>query len=302
MNGFRIVGGVAVTLALTPVMARAAEQITYSDLLPQASYSIMGSETDYASFSVTTNRTKNQPSLPLAETTGGVSANADLLFTHNDPIISYPDPQVSVSMTTALSEGESVARFGAVAEVDIFFEVDRATLSPSEQPDTIQVQIDGTFFGGSSRFAGAAVDVYEYGDGNPILSTDAGTNGEGGFSLSLDATPLTVYEVRYQASASACLASNPIETCANTTPGTYVAGIDPVVMVDPALTADGDYTLTMSAGLAPTTPVPEPATWTMAMIGFAAIGWLATRRSVPAAGPMAEFGRSPLLTKMRLYQ
>jgi PEP-CTERM motif len=62
--------------------------------------------------------------------------------------------------------------------------------------------------------------------------------------------------------------------------GPRPAGIDPIVMVDPALTAGGDYVLTMSEGLAPS--APEPGTWIMAALGFAAIGSFAARRRMGA--------------------
>jgi hypothetical protein len=283
MNRFCFAGCVAAGLALTPALARAAIRIDYSDLLPTVNFAISGGQAGFTGFNKTTDLTKDQPTLPLAATSGDVSANAALLFLNNlDPGVSYPDPQVSVDMTTSLpgGSGTRVARFGAEAEVDIYFEVDDADLPPSEQPDTIQVGIVGSFFGTSNADAGVYIYDHDDGDSIPLASTDLDTAGAGTFDLLFDATPYVDYEVRYVASAGACLASNAIETCSNTTPATYIAGIDPVVMVDPALTAHGDYVLTMSAGLAPS--APEPATWTMAALGFAAIGLFRARRRLGA--------------------
>jgi hypothetical protein len=145
---------VAAGLALTPALARAAIRIDYSDLLPPVKFAISGTQTGFTGFSETTDLTKDQPTLPPAETVGEVSANAALLYIRNlDPGVSYPDPQVSVEVTTSLPEGSGlrVARFGATAEANIFFEVDDADLPPSEQPDTIQVGIVGSFFGFPTR-------------------------------------------------------------------------------------------------------------------------------------------------------
>jgi len=110
--------------------------------------------------------------------------------------------------------------------------------------------------------------------------SDDGSGDTTPFVLSMDATPNDVYEVRYQASGAACLAANPIETCSNTQPGgPYIAGIDPIVMVDPALTANGDYVLEMSAALAPSTAVPEPSTWALMTLGFGVLGLVGYRSS-----------------------
>jgi hypothetical protein len=78
MHIFRFGGGVCV-LAVAPTPADAAEMITYSDLLPDVQYSIAGSQTGFVPFDI------DVPPPPLAATTGGVSANAGLLFTHPDP-------------------------------------------------------------------------------------------------------------------------------------------------------------------------------------------------------------------------
>jgi hypothetical protein len=288
MNRFCFAGCVAAAVALTPALARATIRIDYSDLLPPVTFAVSGGQTGFPGFNKTTDLTKDQPALPLMETSGDVSANADLLFIRNlDPGLSYPDPQVSVDMTTSLpgGPGTRVARFGVEAEVDIYFEVDDEDLPPSEQPDTIKVGIVGSFFGTSNADAGVYIYDHTDMDSSPLASTDLDTAGAGTFDLLFDAEPYVEYEVRYLASAGACLASNPIETCSNTTPATYIAGIDPIVMVDPALTAAGDYVLTMSKGLAPS--APEPGTWIMAALGFAAIGSFAARRrmSAPARAP-----------------
>jgi PEP-CTERM motif len=69
-------------------------------------------------------------------------------------------------------------------------------------------------------------------------------------------------------------------------PGTYIAGIDPILMIDSALTANADYVLEMSAALAPSTPVPEPSTWALMTFGFGAlgrVGYRASRRSQATA-------------------
>ncbi len=140
----------------------------------------------------------------------------------------------------------------------------------------------GSFIGSATVDSNAAVYIYDHTDAdpNPVAATTLATAGAGTFDLLFDADPYVEYEVRYLASAGGCIASNPIETCGNTTPATYIAGIDPFVMVDPALTADGDYVLTMSAGLAPSaTTAPEPATWAMMLIGFAGLGYAGYRRS-----------------------
>jgi len=290
MNRFCLAGCAVAGLVLTPALARAAIRIDYSDLLPPVSFAISGGQTGFTGFNQSTDLTKDQPNLPLADTSGEVSANADLLYITNlDPGLSYPDPQVSVDVTTSVPEGPGtkVVRFGASAEVDIYFEVDEADLPPSEQPDTIQVGIVGKFIGSATAGSDAAVYIYDHTDAdpNPVKSTDLATAGAGTFDLLFDAEPYVEYEVRYLASAGGCITNNPIETCSNTTPATYIAGIDPGVIVDPALTADGDYVLTMSAGLEPSaTTAPEPSTWAMMLLGFAGLGFAGYRRRHKLAG------------------
>jgi hypothetical protein len=57
--------------------------------------------------------------------------------------------------------------------------------------------------------------------------------------------------------------------------GPYSASADPVITVDPAYAAEG-YSLVLSPNVtlgSPAPSVPEPATWVMALAGFAALGF-----------------------------
>jgi hypothetical protein len=285
MRIFRFACGVC-ALAVAPTLAQAAQVISYSDLLPPVQYSIAGSQTGFDPFNMTIDTSKDQPFVPLAETTGGVSANADLLFVHPDPSISIPDPQVSVSATPSLQAGQTVIRYGASATVTIYFSVFRANLPPDQQPASIQVDVLGKFFGGGPH-SGASVTIQDIKTG---VNKQIGTDQSGDttpFDLTMDVIPNDLYEVNYEASAGGCLAANPIETCGVTQPGgPYIAGIDPVLMIDPALAANGDYVLEMSAALAPSNAAPEPSTWALMTLGFGAlglVGYRASRRTQPTA-------------------
>jgi hypothetical protein len=259
-------------LAVAPTLADAAQLITYSDLLPAVQYSIAGSQTGFDPFNKTLD-------VPLTDTTGGVSADTDLLFAHPDPFITIPDPQVSVSVTTSLQDGQIGARFGATASVTFFFKVFRPNLPPDQQPPSIQVDVVGNFFGGGLH-ASAGVVMQDIKTGVSKEISDDGSGNKTPFDLIMDATPNDIYEVRYQAAGAACLVANPIETCSNTQPGgPYIAGIDPILMIDPALTANADYVLEMSAALAPSTSVPEPSTWALMTFGFGFLGLVGYRAS-----------------------
>jgi hypothetical protein len=194
-------------------------------------------------------------------------------------LIAIPDPQVSVSVTTSLQAGQIGARFGATASVTFFFKVFRANLPPDQQPSSIQVDVVGNFFGGGLH-AGADVIMQDTKTGVSKEISDDGSGNKTPFDLIMNATPNDIYEVVYQAAAAACLAANPIETCSNTQPGgPYIAGIDPILMIDPALTANADYVLEMSAALAPSTSVPEPSTWALTTFGFGVLGLVGYRAS-----------------------
>lgn len=58
--------------------------------------------------------------------------------------------------------------------------------------------------------------------------------------------------------------------------GWVFAFADPIVLVDPAFARASEYTLSFSPGV--TLPVPEPATWLLAVAGLGLTGWRVRRR------------------------
>jgi hypothetical protein len=62
--------------------------------------------------------------------------------------------------------------------------------------------------------------------------------------------------------------------------GHAFASIDPAIFVDPTFSDAGDYSIELSLGVGnglPVAGVPEPATWTMLIIGFVGLGAAALR-------------------------
>jgi hypothetical protein len=157
----------------------------------------------------------------------------------------------------------------------------------------IKVNMNGHFFGGDPMHitdAGVLVAT----QGATFLQEDEYSDPDpsGNISLSFNATPNQVYEVRYQASGATCVTGIPNETCSRTLSdisGVYTSGIDPYLTIDPS-NGPGDYVLTMSAGLNPAMlAVPEAPAWAMALLGLAAVASLgaARGRSARAASTAA---------------
>jgi len=148
-----------------------------------------------------------------------------------------------------------------------------------------------SIFGAGSAFA----HLYKNGlsDGTACSSSLVGGCGAIGNSFSFDsefsAPANTLQEVEIQLSGSTQGFGG----------GPYTATIDPLITIDPVSLAEG-YTLVLSPNVtqesvAPS--VPEPATWVMALMGFAALGFayraqrrgwnptIPARSSSPAALP-----------------
>lgn len=265
---------------VAPTIARANVNLTYSNLVGKVTVQLEAFETGGTSINETTNTFGAGDSLLASET--GLSAGAGLFFNQG----LYPDPDVQVVLAPFLPKGYADARFGVSAEVTYYFSVHAGFGAGTPQPTFIPIDISGSFTGGNAQMVtGAAVDVYG-GYSQPIAQAgeyDSYAAGENnGYQLTIDALPFQVYEVRIQASGSACVTAVANETCAATPSkynGTYTSGIDPIVAVDPSVADTGDYVLTMSAGLAPS--APEPSASAMLLLGFGALGlWGARAGSV----------------------
>ncbi len=281
----------AVGALLGPASARANVRLIYSDLLPNVSAHITGNETGGTPVDLPS----RGPSIGASE--AGFSVGAGFSFKGG----LYPDPAVEVSLSPFLPSGATSARFGAEAEVDYYFSVRQGALGTA-QPTFIPVDIDGSFTGGDPQeVTNAGIYVYG-GDSLPIaqaVESDTYVAGQiNGFSLTIDALPFNVYEVRILASGAACVAAIPIETCAATESTyngqTYRSGIDPIVTVDPSVADTGDFVLSLSAGLAPSAaPVPEASTWAMLLAGFGALAlWGAGRDAHAKLGSARMFRRA----------
>ena len=134
-----------------------------------------------------------------------------------------------------------------------------------------------SIFGGGAAFA----HLYKNGlsDGSACSSSIVGGCGAIGNSVAFNsvfAAPAnTLQMVEIQLSGST----------AGFGGGPYTATIDPLITIDPSSAAEG-YTLVLSPNVtqesvAPS--VPEPATWVMALMGFAALGFAyRVRRRAPA--------------------
>ena len=173
---------------------------------------------------------------PLAESGRGYSVNAFMGIVILPPTIidpfrrpTGPDPQVSISLSPFLPQGVTgTVRFGAVAQVTWFFSVANRDGPPGAP---IKVNINGHFFGGDPmHITDAGVPVAT--QGATFLQEDEYSDPDpsGNISLSFNATPNQVYEVRYQASGATCVTGIPNETCSRTLSdisGVYTSGIDP---------------------------------------------------------------------------
>jgi PEP-CTERM motif len=60
---------------------------------------------------------------------------------------------------------------------------------------------------------------------------------------------------------------------------TQSATIDPFLSIDPIFLLDNPgLSLEFSSGIVNISPVPEPSTWAMMILGFAGVGFMAYRR------------------------
>jgi hypothetical protein len=111
----------------------------------------------------------------------------------------------------------------------------------------------------------------------PIFSLPS--NSQGKFLQTLTIEPGVEYKVKMSASATA-----------NQT-ASAMASIDPFLSVSPSCDCASDFNLVLSDGINNNAPtVPEPATWTLMLIGFAGLGAAAYHRTkgahpVAAASP-----------------
>jgi hypothetical protein len=95
---------------------------------------------------------------------------------------------------------------------------------------------------------------------------------------------------------------------------TASAFIDPFIFIDPSTPNAGNFSIQTSPNIGndPVTPVPEPSTWAMMIIGFLGLSFLAYRRKgsmlrialsqVLLGDRQTAFGRSSCLCRDRPYQ
>ena len=69
-----------------------------------------------------------------------------------------------------------------------------------------------------------------------------------------------------------------IVSASSNSAGNATASIDPFIFVDPSFANAGDYTITVSDGVANAPPVPEPSAWALSLACLGALGAVRSRR------------------------
>jgi PEP-CTERM motif-containing protein len=102
---------------------------------------------------------------------------------------------------------------------------------------------------------------------------------QGQFLQTLTIEPGVEYKVNMSASASASQTAS------------AMASIDPFLSISPSCDCAGDFNLVLSDGITNDAPtVPEPATWTLMLLGFAGLGTTALYRRRTFLTPLAKAG------------
>ena len=81
-----------------------------------------------------------------------------------------------------------------------------------------------------------------------------------------------------------------IVSASSTSGGSASASIDPFIFVDPSFANAGDYTITVSDGVANVSPVPEPSAWALSLAAVGGLGAVRSRRRRQGGRPSGVSG------------
>lgn len=179
----------------------------------------------------------------------------------------YVDGAISGSLSAYASLVYSFQILGNGKSVDVGIGSNGGvSTSPGFSVGSVQLLLDG------NQIANAAISTSQgvyIGDGPPCVFEGACTRTyslDGTYDLTLD----TVHTISMSASVEALAQNNVSQSMS--------------AYIDPMITVPAGYTLLLSPGVGNSlTTVPEPGTWAMVILGFAALGLVARRSSVRVA-------------------